>query len=290
MRRFEAYHPAALAVYFLAAAGVCMFSMDPVLLGLSLTGAVLSLAALGGMRPWRTHLYALALFAGMALVNPLVSHKGVTVLFVLNANPVTLEAVVYGLAAGTMLLAVLYWFRAFNRVMTSEKLLHLFGGLSPRLALILSMALRYVPLFARQAAQVAQSQQAMGKYREDTLIDRFRGGLRVFSVMVTWTLENGIITADSMTARGYGVGRRSRYTIFRWRRGDVLLLGASLLLTALTLAGLADRSVTYYPAIRFSPMTLRALTGYAAYGLLTLLPALITGKEALKWHCLRSSI
>lgn len=290
MRRFEEYHPTALAVYYLAAAGVCMFSMDPVLLALSLLGAVLSLAALGGMRPWRTHLYALALFAGMALVNPLVSHKGVTVLFVLNANPVTLEALLYGAAAGMMLLAVLYWFRGFTRVMTSEKLLHLFGGLSPRLALILSMALRYVPLFARQAAQVAQSQQAMGKYREDTLIDRFRGGLRVFSVMVTWTLENGIITADSMTARGYGMGRRSRYTIFRWRRGDVLLLCATLLQTALTVAGLADRTVTYYPAIRLSPLTLRALIGYAAYGLLTLLPALITGKEALKWHCLRSSI
>lgn len=290
MRRFKEYHPTALAVYFLATAGLCMFSMDPVLLALSLLGAVICLGVLGGMRPWRSHLYALALFAGVALVNPLVSHKGVTVLFVLNANPVTMEAALYGLAAGAMLLATLYWFRAFTRVMTSEKLLHIFGGLSPKLALMLSMALRYVPLFARQASQVDQSQKAMGLYREDNLIDRIKGGMRIFSVMVTWTLENGIITADSMTARGYGIGRRSRYTIFRWRRGDVLLLTATLLLTALTLFGLADVTVAYYPAFRISPMTARALMGYASYGLLTLLPALITGKEALKWHCLRSSI
>lgn len=290
MRRFEEYHPTALAVYFLATAGLCMFSMDPALLGLSLLGAVICLGVLGGMRPWRSHLYALVLFAGVALVNPLVSHKGVTVLFVLNANPVTMEAAIYGLAAGAMLLATLYWFRAFNRVMTSEKLLHIFGGLSPKLALMLSMALRYVPLFTRQASQVDQSQKAMGLYREDNLIDRIKGGMRIFSVMVTWTLENGIITADSMTARGYGIGRRSRYTIFRWRKGDVLLLAATLLLTALTLFGLADVTVDYYPAFRISPMTARALMGYASYGLLTLLPALITGKEALKWHCLRSSI
>lgn len=287
---FDEHHPTALTVYFLSAAGLCMFSMDAVLLGLSLLGALICLGALGGMRPWRSHLYALVLFAGMALVNPLVSHRGVTVLFVLNRNPVTLEAVIYGMAAGCMVLAVLYWFRAFTRVMTSEKLLCVFGTLSPKLALLLSMALRYVPLFARQAAQVEQSQRAMGLYREENLIDRIRGGLRIFSVMVTWTLENGIITADSMTARGYGIGRRSRYTVFRWRRGDVLLLGATLALTALTLFGLADADTVYYPAFRMTPLTARTLLGYASYGLLTLLPALITGKEALKWHCLRSRI
>lgn len=290
MRRFEEYHPTAVAVYFLLTAGLCMFSMHPVLLTLSLIGAVICLSVLGGMRPWRSHLYALLLFAGVALVNPLVSHKGVTVLFVLNRNPVTLEATLYGLAAGAMLLATLYWFRAFTRVMTSEKLLHIFGSLSPRFALMLSMALRYVPLFSRQAAQVDQSQKAMGLYREENLIDRIRGGMRIFSVMVTWTLENGIITADSMTARGYGLGHRSRYTIFRWRIGDVLLLTASALLTALTLWGLADAAVAYYPAFHLSPLTTRTLTGYISYGLLTLLPALITGKEALKWHCLRSNI
>ncbi len=290
MRGFGEHHPAALTVYFLAAAGLCMFSMDPVLLGSSLLGALFCLGVLGGLRPWRGHLYAGALFAGMALVNPLVSHKGVTVLFVLNRNPVTLEAAIYGVAAGCMLLAVLYWFRAFTRVMTSEKLLCVFGTLSPKLALMLSMALRYVPLFSCQAAQVEQSQRAMGLYREDNLIDRIKGGLRIFSVMVTWTLENGIITADSMTARGYGIGRRSHYAIFRWRKDDVLLLAVTVVLAALSLFGLADRTVAYYPAFRLSPMTARALTGYAAYALLALLPAIITGKETIKWHCLRSKI
>ena len=37
-------------------------------------------------------------------------------------------------------------------------------------------------------------------------------------------------------------------------------------------------------------MTGRVLTGYIAYGLLCLLPAIITGKEALKWRILRSRI
>ena len=290
MRRFQDHNPAAVALYYLAAAGVTMFTMEPVILVISLTGAVSSLCVTGLLRQWRAHLYTLLLFAAMALVNPLVSHNGVTVLFVLNHNPVTLEACIYGIAAGVMIVTVMTWFRAFTAVMTSDKLLYIFGSLSPKLALMLSMALRYVPLFGRQVRAVGQSQTALGLYKEDNIVDRMRGGMRIFSVMVTWTLENGIITADSMTARGYGTGRRTRYTIFRWTRQDVMLLVFTLLLTAVTFYGLTGRTFTYYPAITASPVTGRVLLGYIAYGLLTWLPLIITGKEALKWHILRSRI
>lgn len=290
MRKFADHNPVAVAAYFLCAAGVTMFTMEPVILAISLVGAVASLGVTGLLRQWKTHLYTLALFLGMALINPLISHNGVTVLFVINHNPVTLEALVYGVAAGGMIVTVMTWFRAFTAVMTSDKLLYIFGSLSPKLALMLSMALRYVPLFGRQIRAVSQSQKALGLYKEDNIVDRMRGGLRIFSVMVTWTLENGIITADSMTARGYGIGRRTRFSIFRWTREDVLLLISSLLLTACTLWGLMDRSFTYYPAITAAPVTTRPLAGFITYGLLTWLPAIITGKEALKWRILRSKI
>ena len=290
MRRFADHNPVALTLYYLCAAGVTMFTMEPVILVISILGALASLAVVGELARWKMHLYTLLLFAGMAVINPLVSHNGVTVLLVINHNPITLEALVYGIAAGGMIVTVMYWFRGFTAVMTSDKLLYIFGGLSPRLALMLSMALRYVPLFGRQVQSVSRSQQALGLYKEDNLIDRLRGGLRIFSVMVTWTLENGIITADSMTARGYGIGRRSRFTIFRWTRQDVLLLILTLLLTAATLLGLSSRTVAYYPAIAASPVTGQVLMGYIAYGVLCMLPAIITGKEALQWHILRSKI
>ncbi len=290
MRRFQDHNPVAVAVYYLAVAGVCMFTMEPFMLVISLVGALVSLGVVGELTRWQMHLYTLLLFAAMALINPLVSHNGVTVLLVINHNPVTLEALLYGIAAGGMIVAVMYWFRAFTAVMTTDKLLYIFGSLSPKLALMLSMALRYVPLFTQQVHRVSQSQKALGLYKEDNIIDRMRGGMRIFSVMVTWTLENGIITADSMTARGYGTGRRSRFTIFRWTRQDLLLLVFTLLLTAGTIAGLAERSVAYYPMVSIPPVDVRAWTGFVCYGLLTWLPAIITGKEALKWRILRSKI
>ncbi len=290
MRRFADHNPAAVAACLLCAAGVDMFLLEPVILALSALGAACTLWVTGEGRNWRAHLGTLALFAVMAIINPLISHRGVTVLFVLNHNPVTWEAFVYGLLSGGMIAAVLSWFRAFTAAMTSDRLLYIFGGLSPKIAMMLSMTLRYVPLFSDQARRIKKSQTALGLYKEDNLIDRAKGGLRIFSVMVTWTLENGIITADSMTARGYGTGRRTRFSLFRWTRGDVALLMASLLLTVLTCWGLMGHAFTCYPAVTMTTVTWRTFMGYMAYGLLTLLPALITGKEAIQWHFLRSKI
>ena len=292
MRAFDEYNPAAVAIYFLAVTGIAMFCLDPILLLLSLSGGVFYQIARKSARPLKTHAYFLLLFLLSVLVNPIFSHNGVTVLFVVNDSPITLEATVYGAVAGLMILTVLYWFRAFTQIFTSDKLLYLFSRISPKLALVLSMGLRYVPLFGEQARKIRETQTVLGLYKDGNVVDRFRGGVRVFSVMVTWSLENGIITADSMTARGYGLGRRTHFSIFRFRRGDWLLLAATIVLTAVCLSALAltPASFTCYPAIlwpQFSPLTLAA---YGSYGLLAFLPTILEAKEALKWRSLLSKI
>lgn len=289
MRTFEQYHPIAAAAYFAAAAGVAMFSMDPVLLGLSLAGAVAMLISVGGFGTWRSHGWMLLLFLAMAILNPLTHHDGITVLLVVNNRPITLEACLYGVAAAGMVLGALYWFRGFSRVMTSDRLLVLLGGISPRLSLVVSMALRYVPLFTRQLGKVHQTQRALGLYREENAIDRCRSGLSVFSIMTTWALENGVITADSMTARGYGLRRRSHFRQTPFIKADGMLLFTSILLAAAALWGAAGRSIRYYPAFAQSPMTVRVWVGYAAYGILLLIPHFIAAKEAILWHCWHSS-
>ena len=290
MRAFADHNPIAVAVYFLSVAGVAMFSMDPALLFFSLLGALSLHFLLSGLRNARIHLYILLLFLGTTLINPLVSHRGATVLFVMNHNPVTLEALCYGAAAGAMIAGTLYWFRSFSTIMTSDKLLYLFGALSPKLSLILSMTLRYVPLFGKQVQKTRQAQQALGLYKDDNIVDRFRGGLRIFSVMVTWALENGIITADSMTARGYGLGKRSQFHLFRWQKDDVVLLAASLILLCTTLLCTHDRNFSYYPYITAAPLNAHILTGYVSYALLTVLPLIIHAKEVLRWRCLQSNM
>ena len=144
MRVLAESNPVVTTVYFVAVAGIAMFSANPVISAISLLGAVVLFVMNNCRKNLSTHFFSLLLFAVMALVNPFVSHNGATVLFVMNNNPVTLEALVYGICAALTVIAVLYWFRSFSQIMTEDKLLYLFGILSPKLALTLSMALRYV--------------------------------------------------------------------------------------------------------------------------------------------------
>lgn len=290
MRVFAESNPVVTTVYFVAVAGIAMFSANPVISAISLLGAVIFFVMNNGRKNLSTHFFSLLLFAVMALVNPLVSHNGATVLFVMNNNPVTLEALVYGICAALTVIAVLYWFRSFSQIMTEEKLLYLFGTLSPKLALTLSMALRYVSLFGTQIKKVQASQKALGLYKDDNIVDRFRGGMRVFSIMVTWALENGIITADSMSARGYGTGKRSRFSLFRFKTEDVFLISAAIVLTLLSVYGTIGTTFEFYPHISATEVDTRAIIGYASYGLLNLMPVIIGIKEELKWKYLRSKI
>ena len=290
MRTFANYHPAVVAVTMAAWVGFLMLGVNPILLVSSLLGAISYILCRGDGR--RAHLALLLLFLLMTLVNPLVSHNGATVLFFFNQNPVTLEATLWGATSAGIVVTVLLWFFVFGRIMTAERLLCLFGLLSPRLALTLSMSLRYVPRFSRQMRRVNRSQRAMGLYRDDHIACRMRGGARVFSVMLTWALENGIVTADSMTARGYGIGRRTHFTVHRFRRADAYLLGFVLLLSVLagTAACMGRFEVVYYPTFMMPSVDVWSVVGYVAYGILCLIPTGLEIWEVCRWKFLQSKI
>lgn len=292
MKSFSAYNPIVITIYMLLVTGIVMFSVNPILFLLSLFGGLLFFVVKNGGRDARSHLLSFGFLLIIALINPLVSHNGVTVWFVMNDAPITAEAVLYGLASGCMVIAVLYWFRLFTQIMTSDKLLYLLGRFSPRIALIISMGLRYVPLFKKQAKKINQTQTALGLYKDDNLIDRIRGGLRVFSVMMTWALENGIVTADSMTARGYGIGKRSQFSFFRFRKSDTGILLVILLLSGITMFSIAYGALdfVFYPALSCAELTPMAIIGYLSYGILAFVPTILEAEERLKWKYLKSKI
>jgi len=292
MRSFSEYNPIAVAVWFFSVTGVAMFCSYPALMVISLAGGMLFFLKRNGFTHGKTHLFFWLLFAVLALANPLVSHNGKTVLFVMNHNPVTLEAALYGVNSAVMIIGVLYWFRSFTQIMTSEKLLYITGALSPKLSLVLSMALRFVPLFSRQSAKISAAQTAMGLYKEDNIVDDIRGKSRIFSIMVTWALENGIITADSMEARGFGIGRRTQLRRFGFRRGDILLLAASLALLGVTAAaiGTGALSFEFYPSMKMKELTFPGISGIISYTALVMLPIFIETEAELRWKYLRSGI
>lgn len=269
-----------------------MFCQNPVLSSIAMTSGLLYFIVRSGARGLKSGYWMLLVPLAGALINPLFNHNGATALFMLNDNAVTLEALIFGLSSGIMIGAVLLWFSTFTQIMTSDKLLYVFGSISPKLALILSMTLRYIPLFKQQITKTNNAQKAMGLYKEDNAIDKVRGGMRIFSVMVTWALENGVITADSMTARGYGTGKRSRFAIFKWTGPDIALLCISVVLSVFTCLNIIIGNLSYdfYPVIAAPETKILTILSYAAFSVLALIPDYLQIKEETRWRSLQSKI
>ena len=289
MRKFNEMNPISILVYYIAVTFVTMFSMDPVILGLSLSSAVLTFCmySKGNIR---VHVFSVILFIIAAVINPLTVHNGATVMFYLNSRPITAEAALYGLCAAAMITAALYRLRSLSHDLTSDKLMYVFGRFSPKLALLLSMALRYVELFKSRWRRIQDSQRALGLYNDGNLIDAVRGRLRVLSILITWSLENGVITAQSMDARGYGSRRRSSFRLFRFRLSDLLFILLTLGLTSLTTVGLCASDFVFYPVIEARLFTPLSTAGCIAFAVLSVLPIIINTEEAIKWRFLKSRI
>ena len=292
MRGFKELDPIVIAAYYLCAVGTVMFCMHPVIIILSLLGSVVLFITLDIRHKPGIHISFFALFLILALINPVWYHNGVTVLFVVNDNPITLEATLYGIFAAGMMISVLYRFRTFSMVMTADKLMRVFGKLSPKAALILSMALRYVPLMRHQNTKIRNTQKALGIYRGDNIADTLKGEARIFSIMATWSLETGIITADSMEARGYGSHRRTNFSIYRFTVSDAVFFTITIILTTIviTAAAAGETDFSFYPALSSLSDSPLAAASYTSYGILSFMPALLEWKEVIRLKCLISKI
>lgn len=285
-------NPIAAFLWLMMAAGIAMFSFNPVILLLSIAGGMFYFGIRNPDSGIKAQIPYFLLFIASALLNPLFSHNGATILFILNHNPITLESFYYGLLMGGMILSVLYWFRSFQQVMTSDKLLYVFGSALPKLTLILSIALRYIPLLKKQTRRIRDAQKALGLFKDENVIDRLRGEMRIFSVLVTWALENGIITADSMTARGYGIGRRTRFALFRFTARDAMLCAACTLLGGISIAAIASGSLdcSFYPYFVLPRPDAFGVSAYIAYGILAFFPGLLEVEENIRWKSLKLKI
>lgn len=293
MNQLERVHPGVLFLYYITIIAITMFLANPIILILSLLGAITYYRCLCNRKRWYSDLcYYFFLFLLFAITNPLFVHNGETVLFFMNDNPITLEAIQYGAIIGCMIVAVMYWGKCYQYVMTTDKFLYLFSKGIPQLAIVLSMAIRFIPLIKRHRREVSKVQKTMGLYSSDSMFDRLRNGLRLFDSIIMWGLENSIDTADSMQARGYGSGRRTNYSIFRIRKSDVI--GGIVLIASVVVICIGyqrgDFMCEYYPKMQMKDWKVRMLWEYGFIAIPMFLPTIITIKEKVKWKYLKSRI
>lgn len=274
MKGFKDLHPAVLLLYYVFTIGFSVIILNPVCLCLSGVCAILSAVSLSGKKAAANLKYMLPMAAAAIIINPLFNHEGATILgYLATGNPLTLESIIYGLTAGLMIAAVLCHFSCFNKVMTSDKLVYLLGRVTPALSLVLSMALRMIPMFAAQTKRVSAAQRCMGRdIKTGSLVSRIRNGVAIMSIMITWSLENAVNTADSMKSRGYGSKGRTAFSLFRFDIHDAIALAAELILGVIVLYGSVNDMLYWrcFPTIKWGEAS-GAIFIYGAYALLMLL-------------------
>lgn len=292
---FSRYHPVVNFAYFIFVIGFSMFFLHPVYMIISISGAFVYSIILKGKKGFRFNiLFMLPMLIIVACINPLFNHEGATILFYLkNGNPFTLESVIYGLVSSTMLITVIMWFSCYNCIMTSDKFIYIFGRIIPSLSLILSMVFRFVPLYKKKIASISNAQKCIGNDVTDgNVIRRAKNGIKILSIMITWALESGIETADSMKARGYGLKRRTAYSNYDFMTRDMIavttIISLGLFIIVCSVLDITD--VRYFPTIRFAGFSTINVFSYIGYFILCYTPVFITIWEELKWKYLISRI
>lgn len=292
---FAKYHPLVNFLFFSLVLLCTMFIMHPICLLISLISSFTYSIVLKGKKAIRDNLlYMLPMLLLAALVNPAFNHEGTTIImYFKNGNPLTLESIIYGFAAATLMVSVICWFTCYNVIMTTDKFVYLFGTIIPSLSLVLSMTLRFVPRFKEQMKVISNAQKCIGRdISNGSLFNRLKNGIKIISIMITWSLENAVETADSMKCRGYGLPGRTAYSIYTLdKRDKKALLFISLIgLYVIIGAFLGKFYWRYFPNMKGVLITPLSSSVFIAYFILCMIPVYIEKMEDRRWRLSQSKI
>ena len=294
MNEFAKYHPLINFIYFTAVIVFSMIFVHPICLVTSLLCSVMYSIILNGKKALKFIAMLLPLMLISALINPAFNHEGVTVIAYLpSGNPLTLESILYGIVAASMVATVICWFSCFNKIMTSDKFIYLFGRIIPSLSLILSMTFRFVPKFKEQVQEVSNAQKSMGRdTSEGSVFARVKNSIRILSAVITWSLENAIDTSDSMKSRGYGLTGRTAYSNYVFDKRDVTaLIYLAVTITYFLIGTLLGKiNYRYFPSMRGTDMSFYSTSIFISYIMICIMPIVIEIWEELKWRKLKSKI
>lgn len=272
---FERCHPAVNLIYFSAVVAAMITFQHPVFLAVSFLCAFAYSVKRGGWKTLMFNLCLLPLIAAFALYYSSYTHFGMTVLqqnFV--GNNMTLESLVYGIVLGISVAGGCIWFSCVYSVFTTDKVVYLFGKVSPRLSLFLAILLRMVPRIKKEAKRINMAQHGIGKgVNQGNFFTRLHNGIRIFSMLITWTIDALTIASESMRSRGSNLRGRRAFSIYRFDNRDrIFVIGLFLCLTLTMMAVLLGQTdMVYDPKIIWTDVSPILCIGYAVLCLMPLM-------------------
>jgi energy-coupling factor transport system permease protein len=243
--------PRAWLVWSLAAVTIALVTNNPVYRGL------VALVALNVLLTWlppgrrlRPLALAVAFSAALAaLINLLASHTGADVIvrlpdwLPLAGGPITFESLAYGVAIGLGLVAALLAVAPLSLVLESHDIVDAMPTALERTGIAVAASLNLVSGFGRTFTEVRDAQRMRG-WKPAGL----RSWNEVIVPVVLTAIENSVLLAEAMEARGFGAGRRTSYARGSWSRWDVTVvvwaLAAAILFVGLEVTGVP---LDWYP-------------------------------------------
>lgn len=247
---FSKFHPVTNLIYFILGLVLIFYINNPILfvfvIAILIIHNIISDKAKSLKSNWVFYLFiALA----VCVINPLFVRRGQVILFYIFDNPVMLESVVFGLKMSLMLVSMFMMFSIFNVVIHADKFLYLFSRFAKQTAFVIMLGLRFIPTLRRRISEISQVSQAnAGNIENPGLNQKFNAASNSLMTLIIWSLEDAVVTAQSMRARGYGLKDRERtfYFVYKFTKRDALFIFFNMLFFALFLMTNPDYQI--YPA------------------------------------------
>ncbi len=223
------------------------------------------------------------------LLNPLTYKMGVTRIYIWGNQFITLEAVVYGILMSISLLIILLLFASYNRAVSYQEMLYIFSKKFPNISMVIVMALRFIPLLSYRLNEVKKLfrfENQNSDPKNKSKMDKIKDTAHAMALVCSWSLEESLMTAKSMKARGYGITKRTSYLSYEFRKIDKIFVLIILATVTVCIFGLlfGYGRISVYPQFDFS-FSENPFNIYYLSFLILLLPLIyLEFKERLIWQ------
>jgi energy-coupling factor transport system permease protein len=246
VRRASPLHAAraSVAAAYAAALVTAVLAFENPIALAALGGAILGSALLAGVGRTmaRAAMYAVPFAIVIALVNPLATDEGLSVLLrlgelgPLGQVDLTVEGLTFGAILGLRaLLIVLASSALLGAIVDPDELLRGFRRISVRSALTAALAVRLVPVLGRDARRLADARRCRpGATPRPRAAER----LQIVRAVATGALDRALDVAATLEVRGYATpaaGGRVRHLHEPWSRHDLAFAASAVALLALAL-------------------------------------------------------
>ena len=290
-RSFSKYHPAVNFTFF--AAAICLGAVfrHPAYIAAGVASSALYYALLNGRKSVKYFIVLILAASVITGINPFFNTRGNTVLFRPFGRPYTLEALIYGGAIASVFVITMLWFGCYNKVITGDKFTCLFGNIAPSVSLLLVAVLRLVPQLIKKAGQITSARRCIGKGAPG-FTGRLAFGASSLGALASYALEGGVVTGDSMIARGYGTAKRTSFTLWSFKASGAVLIALIALLsgTVIAFAALGRCGAEFLPEFEAASVGGVNSVGLISYAALLLIPVILDLKETISWNISRYRI